>query len=202
MDDHAMGWMRKILWICGGLTLFITFITMVSQVFWEGGGWEAINLNAYIFWYVFGGILIISMFAYDFISYLLLRSDVHTLMDETEQITPEEITRILDAPLWRVLPIFRNREEPGILISLSGNYTHFNETFEDKFLAQYLEGHTIGELAHHFNLSKKEVNLIIDELDYRGTLPEVEAPIERPKTETTVKGLRKTVRRRKKLKKK
>lgn len=197
-----MGWTRKLLWISGTLTLFITFITMVSQVYWEGLGWDGVNLNAYIFWYVFGGLIILSMFIYDFISYLLLRSDVHSLMDETEQITPEKITRILDAPLWRVLPIFRSREEPGILISLSGKYMHFNETFEEKFLEKFAQGLTIGELAHNFDLSKKEINLIIEELDYRGTLPEVKTPIERPKQEISTKGLRKTVRRRKKLKKK
>ncbi|NVM54504.1 MAG: hypothetical protein HWN66_12440 [Candidatus Helarchaeota archaeon] len=197
-----MGWLRKILWLSGGLILAITFITMLSQVYWEALGWDGINLRTYIFWYIFGSLLIVSMFIYDILSYLLLRSDVHRLMDETEQITPEEITRMLDEPLWRVLPIFRKREEPGILISISGKYTHFNETFEQKFLEQYSQGFSIGEIANHFNLSKKEINLIIDELDYKEALPEVEIPAERPKREVTTKGLRKTVRRRKKLKKK
>jgi uncharacterized membrane protein len=197
-----MGWIRKILWIAGGLILLITFLSMISQVYWEGSGWDALNLNAYIFWYIFGGIIIGSMFAYDLISYLSLRSAVHELMDDTEQISAEEISKILDEPLWRVRPIFRNREEPGVLIVQSGSYLHFNETFQEKFLEQYGQGHTIGELAHHFNLSKAEVNLILDELDYRNLLPDVEIPVDRPKEEVSTKGLRKTVRLRRKHKKK
>ena len=197
-----MGWIRRILWFSGGLVLLITFITMLSQVYWEGLGWEGIILDVYVFFYILGGCLIGSMFVYDLISFILLRSDVHELMDETEQITPEKITRILDVPLWRILPIFRKRESPGILIVLSGKYTHFNDSFTEQFLDQYSQGRSIGDLAHHFNLSKKEINLIIDELDYKGTLPEVEVSTDSPEREISTKGLRKTVRRRKKLKKK
>lgn len=197
-----MGWIRRILLFSGGLVLVITFITMLSQVYWEDLGWEGIFLDAYVFFYIFGGCLIGSMFVFDLLSFIFLRSDVHQLMDETEQITPEKITRILDEPLWRVLPIFRKRESPGILIAQSGKYMHFNESFEEKFLEQYSQGLSIGDLAHHFNLSKKEINLIIDELDYKEILPEVEISADSPEREATTKGLRKTVRRRKKLKKK
>ena len=195
-----MGWLRRILWISGSIVLITTFLTLISQVYWEGLGWSGIQLNTYIFWFIFGGILIGSMFIHDLISYLLLRSHVHQLMDETEQITAEEVAKTLNEPLWRVRPIFRKRDEPGILIVQSGKYMHFNEVFQQKFLAQYSKGQTIGEIAHHFNLSKNEVNLIIEELDYKGVLPEVEIPKERPKQEQTTKGLRKTVRLRKKRK--
>jgi uncharacterized membrane protein len=197
-----MGWIRKILWLCGGIIFIITFLTMLSQVYLEGLGWSGINGKTYVFWYIFGSIFIGSMFIYDLISYLLLRSEVHRLMDETEQINSEEIAKILEAPLWRVRPIFRKREEPGILINISGKYLHFNEAFQEKFIEQYANRLTIGELARHFNLSKTDVNLIIDELDYKGILPEVEAPSDRPKQDEPAPGLRKTVRLRKKLKKK
>ncbi len=198
-----MGWIRKILLISGGLILLFTFITMLSQVYTEGLGWDGIDQNLYIFLYIIGGALIGSMFVYDLVSFILLRSDVHQILDESERITPLEISRMLDEPLWRVLPIFRKRFEPGILISLSGKYMHFNETFQEQFLEEYSKGiHTIGELAHNFALSKKEINLIIDELDYKGVLPDVKAPLERHAKEISTKGLRKTVRRRKKLKKK
>lgn len=123
-------------------------------------------------------------------------------MDETEQINSEEIAKTLEAPLWRVRPIFRKREESGILINISGKYMHFNEAFQEKFLEQYSNRLTIGDLARHFNLSKNEINLIIDELDYKGILPDVEAPTDRPKQDDPTTGLRKTVRLRKKLKKK
>jgi len=175
---------------------------MMSQVFIEELGWEGIDQNLYIFLYVIGGLLIASMFLYDYISVRLLRSDVHQIMDEEDRITPIEISRMLDEPLWRVLPIFRERFEPGILISLSGEYMHFNTAFEEKLLEEYSKGIPIGELAHKMELSKKEVDLIIEELDYKGDLPEVETPIDRPQQELSTKGLRKTVRRRKKLKKK
>ena len=195
-----MGWIRKILWIGGGLILAITFLTMLSQVYWEALGWDGINSGVYIFWYVLGAISILSMFVYDFIAYFLLRSDVHSLMDETEQTTPEGLAKELDEPLWRVLPIFRKREDLGILIELSGKYKHFNEDFENKFLEQYSKGLQLGDLANHFNLPKNEISLILEELDYKGTLPEIETPIEHPKKETQAKGLRKTVRLRKKEK--
>jgi hypothetical protein len=123
-------------------------------------------------------------------------------MDETEQITSDEIAKTLETPLWRVRPIFRKREETGILINISGKYVHFNEAFQEKFLEQYSNRLTIGELARHFNLSKTDVNLIIDELDYKGILPEVDSPVDRPKQEEPTTGLRKTVRLRKKIKKK
>ncbi|MHA1650109.1 MAG: hypothetical protein ACTSYB_07935, partial [Candidatus Helarchaeota archaeon] len=110
-----MGWLRRLLWISGSIVLITTFLTLISQVYWEGLGWSGIQLNAYIFWFIFGSILIGSMFIHDLISYLLLRSHVHQLMDETEQITAEEVAKILDEPLWRVRPIFRKRDEPGIL---------------------------------------------------------------------------------------
>ena len=197
-----MGWTRRLLWISGSIVLLVTFLTMMSQVFVEELGWEGIDQNLYLFLYVIGGILIASMFLYDYISVRLLRSDVHQIMDETERITPIEITRLLDEPLWRVLPIFRERFEPGILISLSGKYMHFNTDFEEKFLEEYSKGIPIGELAHKMGLSKKEINLIIEEMDYKGDLPEVETPIDRPQQQLSTKGLRKTVRRRKKLKKK
>jgi uncharacterized membrane protein len=197
-----MGWIRKFLWIAGGLILGITFITMVSQVYWEGLGWDGINLNAYLFGYIFGVIFIASMFVFDILSFSWLRSGVHQVMDETEQITPEKVARILDEPLWRVLPIFRKREAPGILIVQSGKYMHFNESFQEKLFEQYAEGKTIGELAHNLNLSKNEINLILDECDYKGILPEVKTPTDRPKQDQSTKGLRKTVRLRKKYKKK
>lgn len=197
-----MGWIRKILWIVGGLILAITFLSMISRVFWEGLGWEGINLNKYIFLFIFGGIFIGSMFVYDIVSYFLLRSTVQSMMDESEQITPEEIAKEFDEPLWRVLPIFRNKEDPGILIMQSGKYMYFNEVFQERFIEQYREGLTIGELANQCNLSKNEVNLIVDELDYKGLLPEVKAPVDRPKQEDSTKGLRKTVRLRKRKMKK
>ena len=192
-----MGWIRKILWISGGLILAITFLTMISQVYWETLGWNGINSGAYIFWYVLGAIFILSMFIYDFSSYFLIRSNVHTLMDETEQTTPEGLAKELDEPLWRILPLFRKRESPGILIELSGKYMHFNEDFEKKFLEQYSNGLPLGALANHFNLPKTEISLILEELDYKGALPEIETPIERTKKEAQAKGLRKTVRLRK-----
>ncbi len=192
-----MGWIRKLLWISGGLILAITFLTMISQVYWEALGWNGINSGAYIFWYVLGAVFILSMFIYDFLSFFLLRSNVHTLMDETEQTTPEGIARVLDEPLWRILPLFRKRENPGILIELSGKYSHFNEDFEKKFLEQYSKGLPLGDLANHFNLPKTEITLILEELDYKGALPEIETPIERTKKEAQAKGLRKTVRLRK-----
>jgi len=195
-----MGWIRKILWIIGGITLLITFLTMMSQVYWEYKGWGGINSVAYIFWYIFGGILILSMLIYDFISYIQLQSNVHHLMDTTKQTTPEELAKTLNEPLWRILPIFRKREEPGILIELAGKFIHFNEVFEKEFLAQYTKGLPIGDLAFHFNLSKTQVNLILDELDYKERLPKVETPPERTKQEIQQKGLRKTVRLRKKEK--
>jgi hypothetical protein len=173
---------------------------MLSQVYLEKKGWDGINSGAYIFWYIFGGMLILSMFIYDLISYILLRSNVHQLMDTTEQTTPEELAKTLDEQLWRVLPIFRKREEPGILIEITGKYMHFNDGFEKKFIEQYTKGLSIGDLAIHFNLSKTEINFILDELDYKGALPEVTTPIERPKRELQQKGLRKTVRLRKKEK--
>jgi uncharacterized membrane protein len=192
-----MGWIRKILWIGGGLILAITFLTMISQVYWESLGWNGINSGAYIFWYVLGAIFILSMFIYDFSSFFLLRSHVHKLMDETEQTTPEGLVKELDEPLWRILPIFRKREDPGILIELSGKYMHFNEDFEKKFVEQNSKGLPLGELANHFNLPKTEINLILEELDYKGALPEIETPFERTKKEAQAKGLRKTVRLRK-----
>ena len=197
-----MGWTRRILWISGSIVLLVTFITMMSQVFIEELGWEGLDQNLYIFLYVIGGLLIASMVLYDYISVRLLRSDVHQIMNEEERITPIEITRMLDEPLWRVLPIFRARFDPGILISLSGKYMHFNTDFEENFLEEYSKGIPIGELAHKMDLSKKEINLIIEEMDYKGDLPEVETPIDRPQQELSTKGLRRTVRRRKKLKKK
>jgi uncharacterized membrane protein len=195
-----MSWIRKILWIAGGLIFAITFLTMLSQVYWEAKGWDGIDMGAYIFWYVLGAICILSMFIYDLGSFLLLRSDVHSLMDETEQTTPEGLAKELDKPLWRVLPIFRKREDPGILIELSGKYKHFNEDFEKKFLEQYSKGLPLGDLANHFNLPKTEISLILEELDYKGDLPEIETPIDHPTKETQAKGLRKTVRLRKREK--
>ncbi|MHA1129782.1 MAG: hypothetical protein ACTSQI_16670 [Candidatus Helarchaeota archaeon] len=197
-----MGWIRKILWITGGLILLITFLSMVSQVYWEGLGWDAINLKTFIFWYVFGTLFIVSMFVYDLLSFLSLRSNVHRLMDETEQITPEEIAKILEEPLWRVRPIFRSRKDADILIVQSGKYMHFNRTFQEKFIEQYKQGLSVGELALQFGVSKTEINLIIDELDYKGLLPEVEKKVQHLEREHSTKGLRKTVRLRKKYKKK
>jgi len=173
---------------------------MISQVYWEGRGWGGINSEAYLFWYIFGGMVILSMFIYDLISYILLQSNIHKTMDTTKQTTPEELARTLDEPLWRVLPIFRKREDPGILIENAGKYTHFNEDFQKQFIEQYSKALPIGDLAFHFNLSKTEITLILDELDYKGVLPEVETPIERPTKEMQQKGLRKTVRLRKKEK--
>lgn len=195
-----MGWIRRILWISGGLILAITFLTMVSQVYLEALGWNGINLSAYIFWYVLGAICILSMLIYDFTSYFLLRSGVHSLMDETEQTTPEGVAKELDEPLWRVLPLFRKREDQGILIELSGQYKHFNKDFEKEFLEQYSKGLPLGDLSNHFNLPKTEISLILEELDYKGDLPEIETSIELTKKETQVKGLRKTVRLRKREK--
>ncbi|MFX1298044.1 MAG: hypothetical protein ACFFD2_24740 [Promethearchaeota archaeon] len=193
-----MGRIRKILWIIGGLILGITLINMLSQVYWKGLGWDGINLQAYIFWYIFGSTFIVGIFVYDIISYISFRSNVHELIDKTERITPEEIAKILDEPLWRVLPIFRKRYEPGILIDQSGKYMHFNEIFKQKFLKEYLKDLTIGEHALNFDLSKSQIGLIIEELDYLGILPDKETPIIPQKQEITTKGLRKTVRLRKK----
>lgn len=186
------------------MVLLVTFITLISQIYAEGLTWEDLNQNLYILLFILGAALIGSMFLYDLISYLLLRSEVHDLMDQTMQITPTEIARKLEEPLWRVLPIFRTHYDPGILINLSGNYIHFNEAFQEKFLEKYTKGLSLGDLAHQMNLSKKEITLIIDELDYKGTLPDVETPITPTRTserEISTKGLRKTVRHRKKLRK-
>jgi uncharacterized membrane protein len=197
-----MGWIRKILWLCGGLILMITALTMVSQVFWQGLGWDNINLPSYLFWYIFGGSLILSMFIHDIVSYYLLRTNVQRIMDESERITPEEIAKQLDEPLWRVRPIFRKKEEPGVLISQSGKYIYFTEAFGQKIIDQYAKGLTIGEIARDLALSKVDINLILDELDYKGVLPEVVTPSDRPQHEETQKVIRKTVRLRKRIKKK
>ncbi|MHA1266576.1 MAG: hypothetical protein ACTSRS_15175 [Candidatus Helarchaeota archaeon] len=193
---------RMILWISGTIILLITFLTMLSQVFIEKRGWEGIDQNLYLLMYIFGGSLIGSMFVYDFISYLLLRSEVIKLMDATTQITPEQVSRQLGVPLWRVLPIFRRRIEPGILISLSGNYIHFNKTFQEAFLKKYATGLSISELANQFSLSKKVIQLILDELDFKDMLPSVEVPKKKTPEEISTKGLRKTVRHKRKIKKK
>ncbi len=196
-----MGWIRKILWLCGGLILMITALTMVSQVFWQGLGWDNINLPSYLFWYIFGGSLILSMFIHDIVSYYLLRTNVQRIMDESERITPEEIAKQLDEPLWRVRPIFRKKEEPGVLTSQSGKYIYFNEAFGQKVIDQYAKGLTIGEISRDLTLSKVEINLILDELEYKGILPEVTTPSDRPQHEEVAKGIRKTVRLRKRIKK-
>ena len=75
------------------------------------------------------------------------------------------------------------------------------ETFGQKIIEQYAKGLTIGEIARDLTLSKVEINLILDELDYKGVLPEVATPSDRPEHEETSKGIRKTVRLRKKIKK-
>ncbi|MFX0136722.1 MAG: hypothetical protein ACFFDN_24005, partial [Candidatus Hodarchaeota archaeon] len=104
-----------------------------------------------------------------------IQNAISDALNKSIRINDKELASKINEPLWIVTPIFKKLAyNDGILVYFSGSPTFFHNNFIDHFIKIYENYGDLGSVSkefsqkHSINISKDDLDIILDELIYLG----------------------------------
>lgn len=168
-------WTKRILYIFSIILLIIAFLLFLPRIFQISLFPSYTNLIWFIILTVAGLLILILLLSNSVIKKFRLKRIILKLLNASLSINDKELASKAHEPLWLVAPIFKKvANKKGILVSVSGTPTYFHQNFIDYFTKLYENYGDLGKISKEFaqkqalNISKEDLDIILDELIYRG----------------------------------
>ncbi|NVM02348.1 MAG: hypothetical protein HWN67_08425 [Candidatus Helarchaeota archaeon] len=168
-------WTKRIFFIVSLILIAIAFFGYYPRISQVNIYPDYTNLIFFIVFLVIGLIFPIFFISDYIIQRYKLQKAISDALYKSIRINDKELASKINEPLWRVTPIFKKMAyKDGILVYFSGAPTFFHSNFIDRFIKTYENYGDLGNVSkefaqkHSINISKDDLDIILDELIYLG----------------------------------
>ncbi len=168
-------WTKRILLIISLILIAIAFFGYYPRIYEVSFYPDYTNLIVFIILLLIGLTYLVIAVAKYLIQFFELRNMISNAISKSITINDKELASEIQEPLWRVTPLFKKiAYKYGILVYFSGAPTFFHSNFIDHFIKIYENDGDLGNISsefaqkHSMNISKDDLDIILDELIYLG----------------------------------
>ena len=168
-------WTKRIVFITSIIMIAIAFFGYYPRISEPSIYPDYTNLIMFILLLIIGLIYPLVFTVNFFMQRFRIRNAIINALSKSIRINDKELASMINEPLWQVTPIFKKLAyKDGILVYFSGSPTFFHSNFIERFLEIYKNYGDLGSVSsefsqkHSINISKDDLDLILDELIYLG----------------------------------